>query len=62
MNQTTPDWDVAVVDGEPQVVINHHALAELAKASPVGVDEALRRLKSVLPVEHYAKVEGLVTA
>lgn len=41
---TLPEWNVAIVDGEPQVVISMAALEELIRASPLGETEARRRL------------------
>jgi hypothetical protein len=39
-----PEWNVAIVDGQPETVINAAALRELIKLSPYGVEEAKRRL------------------
>ncbi len=50
-----PDWDIAVVDGQPEVVINAAMIRELVKQSPLGPDEARRRL-----LEHGVPLRVLV--
>ncbi|GAA2180966.1 hypothetical protein GCM10009785_13940 [Brooklawnia cerclae] len=57
---TTPDWNVAIVDGQPEVVINLPAVAALVKTAPIGQAEAMRRLRSFLPPESYAEIKRLV--
>jgi len=39
-----PDWQIAIVDGQPEMVINGALLRELVKISPLGRVEARRRL------------------
>lgn len=46
MSKQQPDWNVAVVDGNPEVVINRAALEQLIKQSPLGETEARRRLRA----------------
>lgn len=43
MNQL-PDWDVAVVDGQPEMVINAAMVRALMRESPIGEAAARRRL------------------
>lgn len=49
-----PDWNVAVVDGQPEVVVNLAAVAVLVKRAPVGEAEALRRMERLLDPKVYA--------
>ena len=39
------DWGVVVLDGEPELTVGIVGVAALVKSSPVGVEEAIRRLK-----------------
>lgn len=39
-----PNWDIAIVDGKPEVVMNAAMIRALMKQSPYGVAEARRRL------------------
>lgn len=39
-----PDWDVAVVDGQPEVVVNAAAVRALMRQSPLGEEVARQRL------------------
>lgn len=57
---TAAQWDVSVIDGKPQTVINLPMVAELVKASPLGVDVALHRMRGVLSAEHYGQLRCLV--
>lgn len=57
---TAAQWDVAVIDGEPQTVVNLPMVAEMVKASPLGVAAALCRMRGVLPAEHYGRLSELV--
>lgn len=57
---TAAQWDVAVIDGEPQTVVNLAAVAELVKVSPLGLDIALWRMRGVLSSEHYGRLRCLV--
>ena len=59
---TAAQWDVAVIDGKPQTVINLAAVAELVKASPLGQDIALWRMRGVLSAEHYGQLAELVNS
>jgi hypothetical protein len=55
---TGPDGNVAIVDGEPEVVINAAAIAQLVRESPLGADAALERLRSMLPADAFVAVEN----
>lgn len=57
---TAAQWDVAIIDGEPQTVINLAAVAELVKVSPLGQDIALWRMRKALSAEHYGQLVELV--
>jgi len=57
MTLNDPDWQVAVIDGEPEVVINAPAIAVLIKQSPLGSAEAARRLRAAMGSD-FAKVEA----
>jgi hypothetical protein len=39
-----PEWDVAIVDGQPEAVVNAAALRALMRESPLGEVEARRQL------------------
>lgn len=39
-----PDWQIAIVGGEPEVVVNAAAVRALVLYSPLGPIEARRRL------------------
>lgn len=49
MTTNHPDWDVAILDGQPEMVINKEMIRELARQSPLGEQEALRRLRQAIP-------------
>lgn len=57
---TAAQWDVAVIDGKPQTVINLAMVAELVKTSPLGVSAALGRMRGMLPAEHFGRLSELV--
>lgn len=57
---TAAQWDVAVVDGKPQTVINLAGVAELVMASPLGVAGALGRMRGMLSAEHFGRLSELV--
>ena len=59
---TAAQWDVAVIDGKPQTVVNLAAVADLVKTSPLGVDVALHRMRDVLAAEHYRHLVKLVNS
>lgn len=49
MTTNRPDWDIAILDGQPEVVLNRAMIRELARTSPLGEQEALRRLRQAIP-------------
>lgn len=55
---TGPDWNVAVVDGRPEIVVNAATVAQLVRESPLGADVALERLRAKLPAEVVVAVEN----
>lgn len=57
---TQPDWNVAIIDGQPELVVNLAAVAALAKLAPIGEAEALRRLEASMPAEAFAQIKELV--
>lgn len=46
-----PDWQVAVVDGQPEVVVNRAAIEVLIRESPLGEAEARRQINHMLQHE-----------
>lgn len=54
---TAPNWNVAIVDGQPEVVINAAAVAALVKISPLGREQALANLRKLMAPDVYALVE-----
>lgn len=44
-----PDYQIAIIDGQPERVLNKEMIRELARESPLGEAEALRRLKKMIP-------------
>lgn len=55
-----PDWNVAIVDGQPVEMVNLPGVAELVKASPLGRREALARMRDMLPDDYYRQLEQLM--
>lgn len=49
--------DVTVIDGQPQAVMNAAGVAQAVRTSPLGPDEALRRLSLALTPEHFASIK-----
>lgn len=39
-----PDWNIAIVDGQPEMVVNAAMVRELMKQSPLGEEVARRNL------------------
>lgn len=39
-----PDWQIAIIDGQPEVILNRSAIEALIANSPLGPTEARRRL------------------
>ncbi|MCT2042643.1 hypothetical protein M3D15_04745 [Pseudoclavibacter alba] len=52
------DYNIAVIDGQPEVTVDAKGMAQLIKHSPLGVSEATRRMRAALPEYVFAKVEG----
>lgn len=52
-----PDWNVAIVDGQPLEVVNAAGVAEMVRTSPLGIDEARRRVQTMFPPALAAAVE-----
>lgn len=46
MTTDAADWNVAILDGSPEAVVNLPAVAAMVKASPLGIAEAMRRLRA----------------
>ena len=59
---SAPDWNVAIVDGEPTVVVNLAALAQMVAASPLGVERAMERMRSALSPDCFAALQMEVAA
>lgn len=57
-NHNSPNWDVAIVDGQPETVINVAAVAEMVKHSPLGEETALAVMRAMLSTEHFAALES----
>jgi hypothetical protein len=55
---TDPNWNVAIVDGQPEQVVNTAGLAALVRMSPLGVNEAMRRLQGTIPAEAFADLQA----
>jgi hypothetical protein len=49
--------EVAIVNGQPEVVIDAAGVASRLHTSPLGPTEALRRLKLALPADQYARIK-----
>lgn len=56
MTAPAPDWYVAVIDDQPQQIINLPAVAQLVLASPLGVAAAMLRMKALLDAERKALI------
>lgn len=55
-------WDVAVVNGQPEIVVDAPTVAEMVRNSPLGVDAALDRMRGALPATLFLHVRNLVGA
>lgn len=53
----TPDWQVAIIDGQPEVVVNAAAVARMVCASPYGVHRAMAALKRAMTPADFALIE-----
>lgn len=53
-----PDWQVVILDGEPEVVVNAAAVARMVCAAPIGVVAAMAALKQAMRPEGFKKVEA----
>lgn len=53
----TSHYDIAIIDNEPQVVLNVAGAVDLIARSPIGVDAALVKLRGSMRPETYAAVE-----
>ena len=59
---TKLDWNVAVFDGEPEMVANLAAVAEMVRHAPIGEPAAIERLRrsgSFTP-QHIRHIEHLL--
>lgn len=53
-------WNIAIIDGQPEVVVDMAGLAEMVKGSPLGVRVALARMRAALGSEHFTQLRDLV--
>lgn len=53
-----PDRQIAIIDGEPQVVANLPMIAEMIKTGPMGVDAGFRAV--VEAIGHNDELHALV--
>jgi len=51
------DWNVAMVAGRPEIVIDLAALARLVLVSPLGLAAATEAMKARLPADIFAQLE-----
>lgn len=58
--EDVPDWDVVVVDGEPDIYVNAEAVAAIVRSSPLGPAVALARLRNAMSPEDFAPIEKAV--
>lgn len=58
MTAERPEWQVVIVDGQPQQVVNPAMLRELVKVSPLGPKEARRRLIAAGVPPQYLEEES----
>jgi len=58
--RTEPDWDVAVIDDRPRIVVNAAAVAAMVEASPLGRDAAMASLRAAMPADAHARIEAEV--
>lgn len=52
------EYDVKIIDGQPEMVVDLETTARLIKHSPLGEVEATRRMRAALPSHIFAKVEA----
>lgn len=52
------DYQVAIIDGQPEMVLNAAAIARLACDSPLGIHAAMANLKQAMSTEDFAKIEA----
>lgn len=55
-----PDWQVAVIDGQPRTVVNLPMIAQLVRHSPLGQTAALAALVGHLPADAHAELTRMV--
>lgn len=51
-----PDYDIAIINDEPEMVINAAMVRELAKQSPIGEQNAKAGFRAAYGDEDYFKV------
>ena len=54
----TAHYDIAIVDSQPQVVMNTAGVVDLIARSPIGIAAALMNLRGSMRPETYALVEA----
>ena len=60
-NSTKPDWNVAIIDGQPQVVVNLAYVAKLINELPADLRTAkLRRMRRHLDEQHFNELSDMV--
>lgn len=59
---TNPDWNVAILDGNPEVVLNLAAVAEMVRHAPIGEAAAIERLRrsGSFTAEHIQHIESIL--
>lgn len=54
------DWNVAVIDGQPEEVITLEGVARILQTRPEGPQAALEKLRPLFPAEHFATLEQMI--
>lgn len=60
VDPSVPDWNVATIDGRPEVMVNLAAIAGLVRHSPLGVPAALAALAGHMPAHALDQLAALV--
>lgn len=56
----TPEWNIAVIDGRPEVVVNLAGIAALVRYSPLGADVALEAAVGYVGEQYREELTSMV--
>ncbi|WP_257477628.1 hypothetical protein [Acidipropionibacterium jensenii] len=50
------NWTVAVIDGQPEEVVNLAGMAQMVRSAPIGQRRVLRRVRRLLNDDRYSQL------